>query len=196
MVLHTSMLNWRVLICYGYMCIEPYMKLIWCYGFAEIYAWLEGGGGQSAMGIYALFSLSLSLSIYIYRCATFGVAVFKASMLNWGWESICYGYMCIVLYIYRSVIRCAKFGVVVFKVSMLDWRREWGQICHRYMCFGLYISASRSSKCGVVVFHGSLVDWRRGGVSVSRNWYSLVVFHKSVVNEGEVVLAADLPSVL
>ena len=28
------------------------------------------------MGIYALF--------YIYRSAKFGVAVFKASMLNWG----------------------------------------------------------------------------------------------------------------
>ena len=37
-------------------------------------------GGQSAMGICALF--------YIYRsairCAKFGVVVFKASLLNWG----------------------------------------------------------------------------------------------------------------
>ena len=31
------------------------MKLIWCTGFQEIYAWLEEGGwGQSVMGIYAL----------------------------------------------------------------------------------------------------------------------------------------------
>ena len=33
---------------------------------------------------------------------------------------ICHGYMCIVLYIYRSAIRCAKFGVVVFKATMLN----------------------------------------------------------------------------
>ena len=46
------------------------MKLIWGHGFAE------GECGQSAMGICALF--------YIYRSAKFGVAVFKASMLNWG----------------------------------------------------------------------------------------------------------------
>ena len=44
------------------------------------------------MGIYALF--------YIYTCAKFGVAVFKASMIDWGGGSICHGYMCIVLYIY------------------------------------------------------------------------------------------------
>ena len=31
-------------------------------------------GGQSTMGIYALF--------YIYRSAKFGLVVFKASMLN------------------------------------------------------------------------------------------------------------------
>ena len=48
------------------------------------------------------------------RCAKFGVVVCKPSMLNcWG-VSICYRYMCIVFYIYRS----AKFGVVVFNVSM------------------------------------------------------------------------------
>ena len=41
--------------------------------------------------------------LYIYtsamRCAKFGVAVFKASMLDWRRGSICYRYMCIVLYI-------------------------------------------------------------------------------------------------
>ena len=55
---------------------------------------------------------------YIYisaiRCAKFGVAVFKASMLNWG--AIGYGYICIVLYIYIS----AKFCVVVFMASLLE----------------------------------------------------------------------------
>ena len=61
MVLYTSMLNWGVLICYWYMCIVPYMKFIWSHGFAEIYTRLEGGGGQSAIGIYALFYI-----YYIY----------------------------------------------------------------------------------------------------------------------------------
>ena len=42
-VLKASMLNWGVSICYGYMCIVLYMKLLWCYGFAEIYAQLEEG---------------------------------------------------------------------------------------------------------------------------------------------------------
>ena len=59
--------------------------------------------------------------MYIYRsamrCAKFGVVVFKASILNWQGGSICYGYMCIVLYIY--IYRSAKFGVAVFKASML-----------------------------------------------------------------------------
>ena len=35
--------------------------------------------------------------------------------------AICHGYMCIVLYIYRSAMRCAKFGVAVFKASILNW---------------------------------------------------------------------------
>ena len=32
-----------------------YMKLIWCNVFPDIYAQLEEGWGQSAMGICALF---------------------------------------------------------------------------------------------------------------------------------------------
>ena len=46
-----------------YMYIVLYMKLIWCNGFAEIYA------------------------RYAMRCAKCGVAVFKASMLAWGCQS-------------------------------------------------------------------------------------------------------------
>ena len=52
-----------VSICHGYMCIVLYMKLIWCNGFAEIYA-------RSAM-----------------RCAKCGVAVLEASMLDWECQS-------------------------------------------------------------------------------------------------------------
>ena len=33
-----------------------------------------------------------------------------------------------------------------------------------------------------MVIHGSLVDWRRGGVSLSWNQFSVVVFHGSMVN--------------
>ena len=61
------------------------------------------GGGQSDIGIYPLF--------YIYRCAKFGAAVLKASMLDWG-VSTCHGYMCIVLYIVLYM---------VLQRSMLNW---------------------------------------------------------------------------
>ena len=84
-VLKASMLNWAVSICHGYMCIVLYMTLIWCNGFAEIYA-------RSAM-----------------RCAKCGVLVLKASLLNWG-VSICHGYMCIVLYM--KVIWCNGFAEI------------------------------------------------------------------------------------
>ena len=53
-------------------------------------------------------------------CANFGVAVFKASILNCR-GAICHRYMCIVLYIYRSTMRCANFGAAVLQASMLDW---------------------------------------------------------------------------
>ena len=62
-VLKASMLAWGVSICHGYMCILLYMKLIWCNGFADIYA-------RSAM-----------------RCAKGGVAVLKASVFAWGCQS-------------------------------------------------------------------------------------------------------------
>ena len=46
------------------------------------------------------------------RPATFGVMVFKASMLHW---------QGVYLPNMRSVSRSAKFGVMVFKASMLNW---------------------------------------------------------------------------
>ena len=45
---------------------------VWCSSIQAISA--RVAGGQSDMGIYALF--------YIYRSAKFGVVVFKASMLD------------------------------------------------------------------------------------------------------------------
>ena len=59
MVLHRSMLNWRR--GWGqsdrYMCILLSVKLIRCNGVAQIYASLEEGVGQSAIGIGAFFYL-------------------------------------------------------------------------------------------------------------------------------------------
>ena len=115
------MLNWWGDICQ-----------VWCSGIQGIYTRLTGGtsakfgvavlkasmleslGGQSAIGIYALF--------YIYTSVAFGVVVLKAYMLDCK-GVICHRYMCIVLYLYRS----ARFGVVVFKASMVNWL---GDICH------------------------------------------------------------------
>ena len=92
MVLHAAMVDWGVHLPLVYMCTVLCVKLMWCNGFAEIYA-------RSAM-----------------RCAKCGVAVLKASMLDWG-VSICPGYMCIVLYM--KLIWCNGFAEIY---AQLDWR--------------------------------------------------------------------------
>ena len=67
------------------------IKHIWCNGFPDIYALLEEGGGQTAMGICALcyicyiFQVWCSSSQGIYAQLTGAVG------------SICHGYICIVL---------------------------------------------------------------------------------------------------
>ena len=66
------------------------MKLIWCNGFAEIYA-------RSGM-----------------RCAKCGVAVLRASILNWG-VSIFHGHMCIVLYM--KLIWCNGFAEIYARLE-------------------------------------------------------------------------------
>ena len=129
-----------------------YMKLIWCHGFAEIYAQLEGEficfgcmcivlymkliwcngfpeicaqleGGSSAMGICAL--------CFVWNL--FGVMVFQRSMLNWrrGWGQSVMG-ICPLCYIWDL------FGVMVFQRSMLNWR-GMGSIWHGYMCIVIYM---------------------------------------------------------
>ena len=104
---------------------------------------LDWLGGQSVMGIYALF--------YIYRSAKFGVAVFKASMLH------CQGVHLPYVYMHCSAMRCAKFGVSVFKISMLDW--VGGQsVMGIYALFYIY----RSAKFGVVVCKASMLDCKGG----------------------------------
>ena len=61
--------------------------------------WRRGWEGQFAIALCALFYIYIYIYIYrsAIRCAMFGVAVFKASMLNCR-GAICHGYMCIVLY--------------------------------------------------------------------------------------------------
>ena len=49
------------------------------------------------------------------RSAKFGVAVFKASMLNWRRGGVN------LEWVYVHCAISAKFGVVVFKASMLYW---------------------------------------------------------------------------
>ena len=79
---------------YIYIYIYIYICQVWCSGMQGIYAQLRG---VHLPWVYETL-------FYIYRsamrCAKFVVVVFKASILNWLGGSICYGYMCIVLYIY------------------------------------------------------------------------------------------------
>ena len=57
-VFQRSMLNWRKGdFCFWYMCILLYVKLIWCSGFPEIYAQLEGG--TSYLSVHIIWKLNL-----------------------------------------------------------------------------------------------------------------------------------------
>ena len=51
------------------MCILLYVKLIWCSGFPEIYAWLGRGVGSATIGICS----------FLYTRNLFGVEVFLRS---------------------------------------------------------------------------------------------------------------------
>ena len=64
------------------------------------------------------------------RCAKCGVAVLKASMLDWG-VSICHGYMFIVLYM--KLIWCNGFAEIHVQLIGVS-------ICHGYMCIVLYMT--------------------------------------------------------
>ena len=130
-------------ICLQYMCILLYVKLILCSGFPEIYAQL-GGQGMSAFGICA----------FCYMWNLFGVVVLHRSMVDcrrWWWGYICHQYMCILLYV-------KLIWVVVFQRSMLNWRSGgWGQsamgICAFCYMWNLF---------GVVVLHRSYGQIRGG----------------------------------
>ena len=93
--------------------------------------------------------------LYIYRSAKFGVAVFKASMLDW------LGVHLPEVYVHCSAITCDKFGVVVLKASMLKWLG--GQ-----SAMGIYalLYIYRSAKFGVVVFKASMLNCNY------KHWYN------------------------
>ena len=161
-VFQRSMLDWRRgmgSVCHGYMCILLYVKLIWCSGFPEIYAWLEEEAwGQSAMGICAFFSM----------WNLFGVLVLHRSMVDWrrghGGQSA----MGICAFFYMSNF-C---NVIVFQRSMLDWEEgAWSQ-----SAMGICAFFYMSNFCSVVVFQRSMLDWRRGH-GVSLPW---VYVHSSI----------------
>ena len=102
--------------------------------------------------------------------------------------AICHGYMCIVLYVYRSAMTCAKFAVVVLQACMLNWGIS---ICHGYMCIVLYIkliwyngfaeiyarSGMRCAKCGVAVLKSSMLHW---GVSICHGYMCIVLYMKPI----------------
>ena len=50
-------------VCYGYICILLYVKLIWCSGFPEIYAQLEEGVGVSLPWVYLHSAIYETFSI-------------------------------------------------------------------------------------------------------------------------------------
>ena len=133
MVLHTSRLNWGfnlLRVCVHCAIYETHLVSWFCRDLCLIGGWR----GSISHGY-------ICIVLYIYRCAKFGVAVFKASMLNWGvGVNLLWVYVHCSIYIYRYVIRCAKFGVVVFKVCMLDRGRGGGKsaigicaLCYIYL---------------------------------------------------------------
>ena len=64
--------------------------------------------------------------------AKFGVVVFKAYMFNCLGGLICYGYMCIVLYV--KVIWCDGFPEIYARLE-----EEVESICHGCMCIVVYL---------------------------------------------------------
>ena len=100
------------------------MKLIWCSGFPENYAWLEEG---SICQIWAQCA-------FCYIWNLFGVMVFQRAMLDWRRGSVCQIWaQCAFCYIWNL------FGVMVFQRSMLNWRRGVCLQNMSTMCILLYM---------------------------------------------------------
>ena len=142
-----SMLDWLgVHLSLVYMCKLLYVKLIWCNGLVWSYGWLMG---VHLPWIYVLCAIPV-------RADKFGVAVFKASMLDWLGVHLPSVYMCIVLYvklIWCNYLACSYgqfggksvmgicalcyiwnlFGVMVVQRSMFEWRRGKLMWCNGFV---------------------------------------------------------------
>ena len=142
------------------MCILLYVKLIWCSGFPEIYAWLEERVGSVCHG-YMCILLSMKL---IWCSCVPGIYAWMEE----GVGSVCHGYMCILLYvkliqcsgvpkIYDWLLRGSRCGRAVLTLAQLARGPLWCMereiererqnlscthhlnICPRYLCIVLYV---------------------------------------------------------
>ena len=92
-----GLISWVGLVCREVHLPSVYVHASICetdlvYWFSR-YLCSIGGGGTSAFGICA----------FSYMSNLFGVVVFQRFMLDWrmGMESVCHGYMCILVYVKR-----------------------------------------------------------------------------------------------
>ena len=145
-VFQRSMLDWRRgkgSVCHGYMCILLYVRLIWCSGFPEIYAWLEEGAwGQSAMGICAFF----------YMSNLIGVVVFQRSMVDWRRR---HGVSLPWVYVHSAI--CATYLVYWYAIHL--WSIAGGTFALSIFAFCYILNLF-----SVVKLHRSMANWRRGAL--------------------------------
>ena len=123
-----------------------YMKLIWCHGFAEIYAQLDGG--------FICFGC-ICIVIYMKHIWCNGFPEIYAQLEEGGWGQSVMG-ICALCYIQNF------FGVMVFQRSILNWRRGGVNLAWVYVHCTIYIC-----KFGVAVCKASMLGW--GGQSVNRS---------------------------
>ena len=148
-----------------YMCIVPYVLVIWCNGIAEIYCQL--GWGRCMFSICA----------FCHMLNLFGVMIFHRCIVNWSGGYVYPQYMCILLYMKLIWCNCIPYIYCSF---------EWGvDVCSIYVYFAIcetdlmswysmdLLSIGVGGTCilsicalcymwklfGVMVFHIPIVDW-------------------------------------
>ena len=99
-------------VCFWYICILLYVKLICCSGFAEFYARLEEKVESVCHGY-------MCISLYVKLISCSGFAKIYARLEEKVY-AVCPGYMCILLYV--KLIWCN-----VFQRSIFEWRRGCSQ---------------------------------------------------------------------
>ena len=103
---HTSIVNWGVEEGYmdsQYMCIVPYVKLLWCNVIPYIYSQLVWGRGACC--------LSICPSCYMWNL--YGVMVFNIPVVNWNTGGTCILSICAFCYMWNL------FGVIVFHTCLV-----------------------------------------------------------------------------